>query len=166
MAVNISPLQFRDYGLVDTVQKVLDETGLDPELLEIELTEGVLLDNNREKHAMLGNLKALGITLTMDDFGTGYSSLSYLRSLPFDALKIDRSFVGDIMVDTADAELTQSIISMAHILKLQVVAEGVETEEQLQFLRKHGCDLVQGYFTGKPVSASELELRLKADKRS
>jgi diguanylate cyclase (GGDEF)-like protein/PAS domain S-box-containing protein len=162
VAVNISPLQFRDYGLVDTVQKVLDETGLDPELLEIELTEGVLLDNNREKDAMLGNLKGLGITLTMDDFGTGYSSLSYLRAFPFDVIKIDRSFIGDITVDRADAELTQSIITMAHILKLQVVAEGVETEEQLRFLQKYNCDLVQGYYTGRPVPASELEKQLKS----
>ena len=162
VAVNISPLQFRDYGLVDTVRRVLDETGLDSELLEIELTEGVLLDNNREKDAMLGNLKGLGITLTMDDFGTGYSSLSYLRSFPFDVIKIDRSFIGDISVDQADAELTQSIITMAHILKLQVVAEGVETEEQLQFLRKHRCDLIQGFYTGRPVPASELEKLLKS----
>lgn len=162
VAVNISPLQFRDFGLVDTVQRVLAETGLDPEMLEIELTEGVLLDNNREKDAMLGNLKALGITLTMDDFGTGYSSLSYLRAFPFDVIKIDRSFISDITVDTADAELTQSIITMAHILKLQVVAEGVETKEQLSFLQMHGCDLVQGYYTGKPVSPSELELLLKS----
>jgi diguanylate cyclase (GGDEF)-like protein/PAS domain S-box-containing protein len=162
VAVNISPLQFRDHALVDRVRRVLDKTGLAPELLEIELTEGVLLDDNREKDAMLGKLKALGITLTMDDFGTGYSSLSYLRSFPFDVLKIDRSFICDIMVDPADAQLTQSIITMAHILKLQVVAEGVETKEQLQFLQKQGCDLVQGYYTGRPVPASELEKLLKS----
>jgi diguanylate cyclase (GGDEF)-like protein len=166
VAVNISPLQFRDHALVDRVRRVLDKTGLAPELLEIELTEGVLLDDNREKDAMLGKLKGLGITLTMDDFGTGYSSLSYLRSFPFDVLKIDRSFICDIMVDPADAQLTQSIITMAHILNLQVVAEGVETEEQLQFLRKQGCDLVQGYYTGRPVSASELGLQLISDKRA
>ena len=162
VAINISPLQFRDHALVDRVRRVLETTLLAPELLEIELTEGVLLDDNREKDVMLGNLKGLGITLTMDDFGTGYSSLSYLRSFPFDVLKIDRSFICDIMVDPADAQLTQSIITMAHILKLQVVAEGVETEEQLQFLRKQGCDLVQGYYTGRPVSASELEKLLKS----
>jgi diguanylate cyclase (GGDEF)-like protein len=159
VAVNVSPLQFRDPGLVDTVQSVLDETGLAPELLELELTEGLLMDSNPEKEEMLRNLKALGLTLTMDDFGTGYSSLSYLRRFPFDVLKIDRSFIRDVIVDQADADLTHSIITMARVLKLQVVAEGVETEEQLRFLQLHGCDLIQGYLVGRPVPASEFSLQ-------
>lgn len=159
VAVNVSPLQFRDQGLVDMVQRVLEKTCLPSELLELELTEGVLMDSNPEKDAMLGNLKALGITLTLDDFGTGYSSLSYLRRFPFDVLKIDRSFIRDITVDPADAELTHSIITMAHILKLQVVAEGVETVEQLRFLQQYGCDLIQGHLTGRPLAASEFKLQ-------
>jgi EAL domain-containing protein (putative c-di-GMP-specific phosphodiesterase class I) len=123
------------------------------------------MENPEEKEALLRELKGLGVTLALDDFGTGYSSLSYLRRFPFDILKIDRSFIRDLTTDPDDAELTLSIISMAHSLRLQVVAEGVETLEQLQFLQAHGCDLIQGFYFSKPLPAAGFGVWLDTDTR-
>ena len=153
VSVNLSARQFRQEGLVRLVAGVLEETGLDPRHLEMELTESLVMDNVAAAIATLRGLKSLGISVSVDDFGTGYSSLAYLRSLPIDKLKIDRSFVRDIG-SAADADggvLAQAIISLGHNLHLQVVAEGVETAAQARFLKRHGCDEGQGFYFGTPL---------------
>jgi diguanylate cyclase (GGDEF)-like protein len=156
VSVNLSARQFRHEGLVRQVSRALEETQLDARHLEMELTESTVMHNVEVAIATLQGLKSLGISLSVDDFGTGYSSLAYLRNLPIDKLKIDRSFVRDIGAGTAANEgvLAQAIISLGHNLHLQVVAEGVETDAQVRFLRKHQCDEGQGFFYGEPVEPS------------
>ncbi len=162
MAVNLSARQFAHEKLLQDVARVLNETGLDPAALEFEITESMVMHNPEHAVKLLNELKALGIHLSIDDFGTGYSSLSYLKRFPIDSVKIDRSFIRDIPGDADDAAITQAIIAMAHSLRLTVIAEGVETEEQLRFLRDHGCDEMQGYYFSKPLPESEF-LRLLQD---
>ena len=154
VSVNLSVRQFRQEGLVRTVSRILEETGLEPGQLEMELTESMVMGNVDAAIAVLQGLKQLGVTLSVDDFGTGYSSLSYLKDLPIDTLKIDRSFVRDIGKgeEADDGVLAQAIISLGHALHLKVIAEGVETDAQLRFLRRHGCDEVQGFYYGEPVA--------------
>jgi diguanylate cyclase (GGDEF)-like protein len=157
VSVNLSVRQFRQEGLVRTVSRILEDTGLDPAQLEMELTESMVMGNVDAAIAVLQGLKQLGVTLSVDDFGTGYSSLSYLKDLPIDTLKIDRSFVRDIGrgEEAEDGVLAQAIISLGHALHLKVIAEGVETDAQLRFLRRHGCDEVQGFYHGEPVPPQE-----------
>lgn len=152
MAVNLSPRQFRNAALVDDVESSLNVSGLPPQALTLEITEGVLIGGQDEVLEALGSLKSLGIQIALDDFGTGYSSLSYLRKYPFGILKIDRSFVHDIIDDPADGELVSAAVSMAHGLGLEVVAEGVESAEQLAYLRKIRCEFAQGYFFSEPLT--------------
>ncbi len=135
---------------------MLQETGLDARCLELELTESQLMQNPDEVAAILRELKALGVLISVDDFGTGYSSLSYLKRFPIDTLKIDRSFVRDIATDPDDAAIVSAIITMAHALDIRTVAEGVETAAQLDFLRARGCDAIQGYYLCRPQPAAEL----------
>jgi diguanylate cyclase (GGDEF)-like protein len=156
MAVNLSPHQFRQKHLFRNFIQILEETGVDPHWLGLEITENVIMENPEDAIATLGELKALGIELSLDDFGTGYSSLSYLKRFPIDKLKIDQSFVRDITTDADDEGLVAAIIVMAHQLDIRVVAEGVETEAQLAFLREHDCDEYQGYFFSRPKPASDL----------
>src|SRR5450830_28275 len=156
VAVNLSARQFAQRDLVQSVAQVLADTGLPPHLLELELTESLFVDDVAQAVTLLHQLKALGVGLAIDDFGTGYSSLSYLRTFPIDVLKIDRSFVGQIAVDGDQAAIVISIIALAHNLQLKVIAEGVETAGQLDFLRAHGCDEVQGYFFSRPVPAADV----------
>jgi diguanylate cyclase (GGDEF)-like protein len=158
VSVNVSARQFRQNSLVETVTHTLSETSLSPEHLEIELTESMVMHHAESAVAILQRLKALGVRLSLDDFGTGYSSLSYLSRLPIDTLKIDQSFVRHIgdLDQRDDGILAQAIISLAHSLKLGVIAEGVETETQLTFLTAKRCDEVQGYYFSKPVPADEL----------
>ena len=163
MAVNLSPRQFAQPDLVASIAAVLEETGLPPAALELELTEGLFVDDVAQAVALLHELKALGVALSIDDFGTGYSSLSYLRTFPIDVLKIDRSFVGQIDADADQAAIVVSIIALAHNLQLKVIAEGVETAGQLAFLRAHDCDQVQGYFFSRPLPAIELRQLLLAE---
>lgn len=163
LAVNISPRQFQSLDLADTVDAILRETGLPAERLELELTEGVLLNNPENTIANMDRLSVRGVRLSVDDFGTGYSSLSYIKRLPIDQLKIDRSFVRDIPHDEDDAAIATAIIAMAHNLKLSVVAEGVETLEQLAFLRAHRCDLMQGDYFSSALS-SEAYVALLRDR--
>jgi EAL domain-containing protein (putative c-di-GMP-specific phosphodiesterase class I) len=157
VSVNLSARQFRQDGLVRAVSRILEETGIDSRHLEIELTESMVMHNVTTAIATLHGLKSLGIALSVDDFGTGYSSLAYLKDLPIDTLKIDRSFVRAIGEDAVggpgaqDGVIAQAIISLGHALHLKVIAEGVETERQVSFLRRHGCDEVQGFFYGEPV---------------
>ena len=155
LAVNLSPRQFIHPDLVGQILGVLQETGFDPNCLELELTESALMSDGGEAAMLLKQLRGLGVRLAIDDFGTGYSSLSYLRHFPLDTLKIDKSFVRDIPDHRDDMEIATAIIQLAHILGFTVLAEGVETEAQLDFLREHGCDLYQGFLFSQPVPASE-----------
>lgn len=155
MAVNLSPCQFRDSELLRFIKDSLYETNVSAEDLELEITEGVLMSGQSHIHDALIEISELGIKLSMDDFGTGYSSLSYLRQYDFDVLKIDQSFISGIPLNKADSELVNTIIAMAHSLGLTVVAEGVETKEQLALLADLGCDLVQGYYFSKPIPAKQ-----------
>jgi diguanylate cyclase (GGDEF)-like protein len=151
MAVNICGRQFQDQDLSATVIKILDETRLDPQLLELELTESSIMQNPDLAAGVLQTLKGMGVKISVDDFGTGYSSLASLKRLPIDALKIDRSFVRDATTDPDDAALVMAIITLAHNLRLKVIAEGVETEEQLRFLHLLRCDEIQGFLFSKPL---------------
>ncbi|HUW27229.1 MAG TPA: EAL domain-containing protein [Sulfuriferula sp.] len=156
MVVNLSPRQFRQKHLVQTFSRVLSETGVDPHWLGLEITESVIMENPEVSIGILEELKALGIELSLDDFGTGYSSLGYLKRFPIDKLKIDQSFVRDITTDADDKAMVAAIIVMAHQLNIRVVAEGVETEAQLAFLREQGCDEYQGYYFSRPLPADEV----------
>lgn len=155
IAINLSPVQFKDGMLANKIQEYIDTTTLDKEMLEFEITENILMDNVQASSEGLLTLKKLGVSLAIDDFGTGYSSLSYLKSFDIDSLKIDRSFVNDIHTESDSAEIVSAVISLAHNLGLIVVAEGVETEEQLLFLAELKCDIFQGYFFSKPLVADE-----------
>jgi len=161
VAVNLSARQFGDIDLVPSLEAVLADTGLAPALLEIELTESLFMSDITPAVETLHRIKALGVNLSIDDFGTGYSSLSYLSRFPIDVLKIDRSFVSDIGKDANDAAIVASIIALAHNLKLAVIAEGVETIEQLDYLRRQGCDEMQGYYFSRPLPAEEFEQLLR-----
>ena len=154
VAVNMSARQTRDERLMDDIQAILDETGLPPRLLELEITEGVLMENVNANLDLLHRLQAAGIHLSIDDFGTGYSSMSYLKRFPIDQLKIDRSFIHDVPGD--GEAIATAIIAMAHSLELTVVAEGVETAEQVAFLRGAGCDIMQGYYFARPMNVAAL----------
>ncbi len=156
MAVNLSVRQLRRGHFVDSLVRILADTGMDPSCLELEITESMVMQHVEEVLEILRALSALGVDLSVDDFGTGYSSLSYLKRLPIDTIKIDKSFVGDITTDTDDAAIVAAIIAMAHSLHLKVVAEGVETQEQFDFLLERGCDAMQGYFFSKPLPAEEI----------
>ncbi len=156
VAVNVSPRQFRDPRLADRIERVLAEYHINPGMLSLEITETVLMQDTASSEATLLQLKALGVDLALDDFGTGYSSLSYLKRFPFDRVKIDRSFVRDITTDADDAAISKAIISMAHSLGIRVVAEGVETAAQCQFLRRHRCDEMQGYYFSRPLPPVEI----------
>ena len=156
ISVNLSPAQFVQPGLVATVADVLQRTGLPAGRLELEITEGILMDDTQNALRILTELKTLGVKIAMDDFGTGYSSLSYLRKFPFDKIKIDRSFISDVEEDAEAETIVQAIIAMSRSLRLAVTAEGVETQRQLNMLQAHGCTYAQGYLLGKPCSADQL----------
>jgi EAL domain-containing protein (putative c-di-GMP-specific phosphodiesterase class I) len=157
VAVNLSARQFGAADLIENLAAVLLDTGLEPKYLEIELTESLFMSDITPAVDLLHRIKALGVNLSIDDFGTGYSSLSYLSRFPIDVLKIDRSFVADITRDANDEAIVTSIIALAHNLKLAVIAEGVETGEQLDYLRRHGCDEIQGYYFSRPLPALQFE---------
>jgi len=161
MAVNISAMEFRDDHFLDGVSAILKETGLDPKYLELELTESVLMKHAETTESILKTLKARGVQVAVDDFGTGYSSLSYLRKFPIDALKIDQSFVRQITTSPEETTIVTAVISMGRSLKLRVVAEGVETQEELAFLRIHQCEEAQGYYFSHPVPPEQFAHLLK-----
>jgi len=161
VAVNVSAVQFLHAGFRGLLRRVLHETGLAAQYLELELTESLLLSNAEVTFSVLRDLKAMGVKVAIDDFGTGYSSFSYLKNFPMGKLKIDRSFVRDLAVGSDDGAITAAIISMAKSLNLRVVAEGVENEAQMSFLRAHHCDEIQGYYFSKPLSASEVVNHLR-----
>lgn len=160
-AVNIPAHQMRKGNLVQVVKRVLDNTGLDPHLLELELTESSLMDDSDNVLTVLNELREYGIEISLDDFGTGYSSLSYLKRFPIDTLKIDQAFVRDIGTNPDDEAITRAIIAMAHSLNMKVVAEGVETREHMEFLQRENCDYIQGYWLSRPVPDEELSQLLR-----
>ena len=159
IAVNLSPRQFSSDDLLSTIDNALAQSGLPSAMLELEITEGAIMQNPQEAVVLLKRMRQLGVTISVDDFGTGYSSLASLKQYPLDTLKIDRSFVKGIPGDADDIAITEAIIAIAHKLHLQVVAEGVESQEQHDFLRAAGCDIVQGYLHAQPLSAGEIEAR-------
>jgi EAL domain-containing protein (putative c-di-GMP-specific phosphodiesterase class I) len=157
VSVNLSARQFQQAGLAQRVRAALEDSGLEPSGLELEITESTVMRDTEQAAEVLRSLKALGIALSIDDFGTGYSSLSYLKLFPLDVLKIDRSFVKDVVEDPNGAAITRAIIALAHGLNLEAVAEGVETPAQVNFLRANGCDEIQGYYFSPPVWPEQLE---------
>jgi len=156
VSVNLSARQLGRPKLVDDVDQALRESGLDPDRLWLEITESVLMEDADTTVVTLERLRALGVHLSVDDFGTGYSSLAYLRRFPVDALKVDRSFVAGLGEDAEDSAIVEAVVSMAHSLHLSVVAEGVETDEQLARLRELGCELAQGFYFAAPVPPAAL----------
>ena len=163
IAINVSAVQFRQEDFCELIRRVLHETGLAPQYLELELTEGLLLANADVTFSVLQELKAMGLTLAIDDFGTGYSNFNYLRQFRVSKLKIDRSFIRDVAVNPDDAAITAAIISMARSLHLKVTAEGVENEAQMSFLRAHQCDEIQGYYFSKPLAVDKVAEKLRGD---
>jgi diguanylate cyclase (GGDEF)-like protein len=166
VSVNLSMRQFQQKNLAKTIARILKETDLDARWLKLEITESVVMHNAEETIATLHELKALGVHISIDDFGTGYSSLSYLKSFPIDTLKIDRSFVRDITTDTNDSAITKAVITLAHSLKLKVIAEGVETEGQLAYLRENQCDQMQGFLFSRPIPTTDFEKLLEKGQKA
>jgi EAL domain-containing protein (putative c-di-GMP-specific phosphodiesterase class I) len=161
VAVNVSAVQFRQQGFRELISRVLSETGLASQYLELEVTESLLLSNTDMTSSVLKELKRMGLKLAIDDFGKGYSSLSYLKQFPFSKLKIDRSFIRDVPANPEDAAIIAAIVSMAKSLSLKVIAEGVENEAQMSFLRMLHCDEIQGYYFSKPLAADEVADKLR-----
>jgi diguanylate cyclase (GGDEF)-like protein len=164
VAVNLSARQFADPMLLPKLTRIIHESGLDPSSLELEITESVVMSHGECAVAALEKLKSIGVLIAIDDFGTGYSSLAYLKRFPIDILKVDRSFIRDIPSDSGDMKITRAIIAMAHSLRLKVVAEGVETQDQLTFLRAQHCDSVQGYLLHRPLPEEEVTRVLKLNR--
>ncbi len=161
VAVNLSGQHFRqDNNLIEIIDRVLKESGIEPHNLELELTESIIMQNAELTIGVLSKLQSMGVKVAIDDFGTGYSSLSYLKHFPVNTLKIDRCFIQDITTDRHDSTISLAIIDLAHSLSLQVIAEGVETAEQVEFLKEHGCDQIQGYFFSPPLPDTEFEKML------
>ncbi len=163
VSVNVSNLQLRKSEFAESVAETIKATGTPSEFLELELTESSIMQAPEKDLKTLESIKSLGVGISMDDFGTGYSSLSSLRSLPIDTLKIDRDFVKDVPGDEDDAVIVTVIINMARLLKLNLVAEGVETSEQLDFLKQEGCQTVQGYLISRPIAPKDMERYLARD---
>lgn len=151
ISVNVSTVQLKDSNFIQVVKNILDETGIKPECLELEITESIFIESFNEAILLLKELKKIGVRIALDDFGTGYSSLSYLKSLPIDTLKIDKSFVDDLSLNTSQVQIIGDIISLGHNLGVAVVAEGVEYEHQLHYLKEHSCDYIQGYLFDRPL---------------
>jgi EAL domain-containing protein (putative c-di-GMP-specific phosphodiesterase class I) len=156
LSVNLSPRQFADKNLVPQIRRVLELNQLPPYQLEIELTESMLMSNTDHTRSLLRSLKNMGLKLSVDDFGTGYSSLAYLKQFALDALKIDKQFIDHLTPSQKDEAIARSIIQLGHNLGMQVIAEGVETAEQVESLQHLGCDVVQGFYFGRPVPAGEV----------
>jgi diguanylate cyclase len=156
IAINLSPKLFMEPDLPDRVAVILARTGLPPDRLVLEVTEGVLIDNSQNALAAMSSLKNQGILIALDDFGTGYASFGYLRRFPFDSIKIDRSFIGTLCEDEESCAIVRAILTLAHSLRLKVIAEGVESEAQLHWLRAEGCGEVQGFLFAKPMPARQI----------
>jgi EAL domain-containing protein (putative c-di-GMP-specific phosphodiesterase class I) len=156
LAINLSFKQLQDRLFVSTAKRIIGQSGIDTLRLEFELTETAIMSNYQQTHDSMTALSEMGVTFSLDDFGTGFSSFAHIQRLPISVLKIDRSFINDVVENPEDAIIVKAIINMAHSLRLEVVAEGVETAEQLDFLQQNKCDQVQGFFYSRPVTLSEL----------
>jgi EAL domain-containing protein (putative c-di-GMP-specific phosphodiesterase class I) len=163
VAINLSARQFMHRGLIDAIRSIVEETGIDPALLEFEITETALMQHGGLTLDTLGQINAMGIRLSIDDFGTGYSSLAYLKRFPVRKIKIDRAFVRDLETSSEDQAIVAAIMALAGSLQLSVVAEGVETEAQLELLRRNGCDYAQGYLFARPLPDAEAAALLAPD---
>jgi len=161
VAVNISPLHFKEPNFVSKLVEILEETKVSPENIEIEITEMSMMDYNDALIGKIQELKELGLTVAIDDFGTGYSSLGYLKEFPVDTLKIDRTFILNISEGESGVAMVAAIIALAHALKLKVVAEGVETHEEMEILKKYNCEYVQGYYFSRPLNVADITEKLK-----
>ena len=159
--MNISARQFHGKDLDKVVARIIDEAGVAPGLIELELTESLIMQDPQAAQQTLRNLERYGVRLAIDDFGTGYSSLSYLKRFPIDTIKIDRTFIADVTNNADDAAIALAVINLGHSLGMTVVAEGVEPAAQLEFLRMHGCDEVQGFFFSAAIPAAEVPVLLK-----
>lgn len=164
VTVNLSGKQFKQQNLIKTIAQALDSTGLDPQYLELEITESIIMQNEKATITLLKELKEMGVRLSMDDFGTGYSSFRYLKHFPLDALKIDRTFIEDVNTDPANSAIVKAIIAVADNLKLKTIAEGVETEQEMAFLREHGCNEMQGFLLSRPLPVEEASELLTKEK--
>ena len=164
VAVNLSARQFADPLLFHKLTSIIRRSGLNPANLELEITESLVMSQGASAVKVLQDLKSFGLRIAIDDFGTGYSSLAYLKCFPIDTIKVDRRFIRDIPADSGDKNITRALIAMAHGLGLKVVAEGVETAEQLQFLRKERCDIVQGYLLYRALPEGEVAAALKLNR--
>jgi EAL domain-containing protein (putative c-di-GMP-specific phosphodiesterase class I) len=160
LAVNLSARQFMHRGLIESIRRILDETGIDPSLIEFEITETALMQHGEQTLDILGQINAMGIRLSIDDFGTGYSSLAYLKRFPVRKIKIDRAFIKELEQSTEDQAIVAAIIALSDSLQLSVVAEGVETEGQYALLQRHGCQYAQGYLFSQPVPHATAQLLL------
>jgi EAL domain-containing protein (putative c-di-GMP-specific phosphodiesterase class I) len=156
MAVNVSPVQFKSKSFLNDLVAILSETGLDPRFLELEVTEGALMKDPDLAAGTLSALRGIGVQVAIDDFGTGYSSLSYLRRFPLDALKIDQSFIRQITTIPDETIIVKAIVGLGQSLNLRIIAEGVETEDQLDFLKAHRCDEAQGFYFSRPVPPQQI----------
>jgi len=161
ISINVSAVQFRRQDLFEVVRRTLESSGLEPGRLVLEITESAIMSVRERAVKPLNRLRSLGVSLALDDFGTGYSSLSYLNAFPINILKIEQSFVGEMLKDKTAAKITEAIVSMARVLKLEVVAEGVEQSAQLELLREYGCDEVQGFYFSKAVPADDFAALLR-----
>jgi len=157
LSINISAIQYKNEDFADNLKSLLDKYHVRPQDIELEITESVFIDDFQSVLMKLKSLRAYGIKISLDDFGTGYSSLSYLKKLPIDMLKIDKSFIDTILTDSATRVITESIVNMVKVLGCETIAEGVEEEKQFEYLHAIGCDVIQGYFLGKPQPAKEIE---------
>jgi EAL domain-containing protein (putative c-di-GMP-specific phosphodiesterase class I) len=166
MSVNVSARQFKEGNLAERVARALNETGLEARYLELEVTESLIMHDQEQAVSTMQQLQRMGVHLSIDDFGTGYSSLSTLKSYPISRLKIDRSLIGDLAIDEDDQAITKAVISLGHQLGLHVVAEGVESQPQADFLRSNGCDAMQGYLFSRPVPPEGVETMLAEQARS
>lgn len=161
VSVNISPVQFKPGIIINAVKKAIRKSGIKPQFLNLEITEGMLIHNVKETHCILTTLNEMGIRVAIDDFGTGYSSLSYLKQFPIKTIKIDRSFVKDIVMDNQDRAIVKAIIEMGKSLNMDLVAEGVENVQQVKVLKDEGCHFLQGFYFSKPMSNREVEQQLQ-----
>ncbi len=161
LSMNVSPREFRQKDFVNQIEQALKKYALPGKQIEIEVTENLLLDDISDTIEKMERLRKLGISFSIDDFGTGYSSMAYLKKLPVDTLKIDRSFIQDVLSDNNDATIVKTILSMSHMLGLKVIAEGVENKDTWNFLEQHGCQYFQGYLIGKPMPFEEFMNKLK-----
>jgi len=164
IGINLSARQFNQSNLVEQIKRLIEKYEINPASIELEITETIAMQDAENSTSKMHRLKELGVKLSMDDFGTGYSSLSYLHRFPLDVIKIDRSFVKDIKGNRDDGAIAKAVIAMAHSMNLKVIAEGVETREQYEFLKEHGCEIVQGYLISRPLPVAELELFLNKHK--